>query len=118
MSCAGFLQFIRRASVVYVALVALTAIYSTTAFAAGFDHTAENSVLPRVEAMKLSSPPVPCTNNADEAGKCCFILHCQIGIAVAPSVLATAPMRSLVGAETVDSGASLMPGRLDRPPKS
>lgn len=107
-----------RASVVYVALVALTAIYSTTAFAAGFDHTVGNSDPLRLEAVRFSSPTAPCTNNAGETGKCCFILHCLVGIAVGLSVLAIAPMKSLVGAETVDSGASLMPGRLDRPPKS
>jgi hypothetical protein len=95
-------------------------IFSAIAFAEVTDsnHRSLFLVSPAVEQSNVPArKAIPC-NDAHGVGQCCSVLHCLVGIAVAPSVLAIAPVESLVGAETVDSGASLMAGRLDRPPKS
>ena len=124
MSRAGFLLLLKRANVACAVFVALGVIFSSTAFAEVTDsnYSPAASLLLVSHAVEQSNvaarKAISCPNDTHGVGQCCSVIHCLVGIAVAPSVLAIVPRESLVGAETVDSGASLMPHRLDRPPKS
>ena len=120
---AGYLRLLKWANLACAVFVALGMIFSAIAFAEVTDSNHRSAislflVSPAVEQSNVAArKAIPC-NDARGVGQCCSVLHCLLGIAVAPSVLAIAPMECLVGAKTVDSGTSLMPGRLDRPPKS
>lgn len=124
MSRAGNLRLLKWANLACAVFIALGVIFSAKAFAevTYSNHRSGISLFLVSQAVEQSNvaarKAIPCTNDAHGVGQCCSVLHCLVGMAIAPSVLAIAPMGSLVGAETVDSGASLMPGRLDRPPKS
>jgi hypothetical protein len=124
MAQAGFLRLLNRAKSACAILVAMCVIFTATAFAevTDSDHRSAPSLLlvshaveqPNVEAGNTN----PCSDDAHGVGQCCSALHCLVGIAVAPHALPNVPPASLVGAGAADLGASLMPGRLDRPPKS
>jgi hypothetical protein len=124
MSHKGFLRFLGLANLARVVLVAFGIMFSATAFAEATDsnHRSATSIflvshaveLPNVVAGNAS----PCTDDRHGLGQCCSALHCVVGIQVAPHALPNVPPAALVGPETADLGASLMPGRLDRPPKS
>ncbi len=124
MSRAGFLRLLKRAKVACVAFVALGIIFSGTAIAEVTDSNYRSAaslslVSHALEQSNIATrKTIPCTNDTHGVGQCCSVLHCLVGIAVAPSVLAGVSMQSLVGAQTADLGASLLPDRLDRPPKS
>lgn len=124
MSRAGFLRLLKRANLACVVFVALAMIFSATAFTkfADSNHRSATSILivshaveqPNVAASKTS----PCSDDGHGLGQCCSALHCLVGFPVAPHALPNVPPAALVGPETADLGTSLMPGRLDRPPKS
>lgn len=124
MSHKGVLRFLELANVVCMVLVAFWIIFSATAFAEATDSNYESGTSILVVSHAVEQPNVVasntsrCTDDGHGLGQCCSALHCVVGIPVAPHALPNVPPAALVGPETAELGASLMPGRLDRPPKS
>jgi hypothetical protein len=120
MSQAIFLRLLNRWKSACAILVALCVVFSATAFAQVTENNDRSDPSHEVveHANVATRQSTPCSNDAHGVEQCCSALHCLVGIAVEPSTLLSAPTASLVGAEMANLGASPMPYRLDRPPKS